>query len=194
MSATAAAVILLWGYGLIGTADIFYYHFYRFQLHERSECFREHLLHTVNVLLMPLVVAGLYVCRTGGLVLWLATAAALFQVIILLSDVLEEQASRAPFGGLPRPEYFIHIVVCMMHAASLALILGERPSAAWSLRAPALLEHFAPDGWSWAAMILGAFAVPLGTVHIALAVRGYRSIQARHLELGAAVVGSVAAG
>jgi hypothetical protein len=193
MSAMAAAVLLFWGYGAIGTCDILYYHLYRFRLYERPECFKEHVLHTANVLLTPLVVAGLYVGRTGGITLWLSTAVAAGQVLVLLSDVLEENASRARLGGLPRAEYFMHIVVCMMHAASLALVLSDRPAAAWSANAPMLLEPIAWNGWCWAIVILGAIAVPLGILHVALALRGYRSIQARQEPLVEAI-GSTAAG
>jgi hypothetical protein len=178
MSAMVAAVLLFWGYGTIGTCDLFYYHLYKFRLYERPESFKEHLLHTANVLLTPFVVAGLYVGRTGGSTLWLGAIVAVGQVLVLLSDVLEEHESRAQFGGLPRPEYLMHIVVCMMHAASLALVLGDRPASAWSLDAPMLLEPVRLDGCSWAMIVLGALAVPLGIVHVALAVRGYRSIQA----------------
>src|SRR5579859_7117153 len=98
--------------------------------------------------------------------------------MVLLSDILVEHESRAQLGGLPRLEYFMHIVVCMMHAASLALILGDRPTIAWSLNAPMVLERVRLDGWGWASVVLGALAVPLGIMHVALALRGYRSIQA----------------
>jgi hypothetical protein len=57
-----AAVLLFWGYGLIGTYDALYNHLYRFRLYERPESFREHLLHTANIVLTLPVVAGLYVC------------------------------------------------------------------------------------------------------------------------------------
>jgi hypothetical protein len=179
MSAMAAAVLLFWGFGAIGTFDLFYYHLYRFRLYERSECFKEHLLHTGMVLVTPLVVAGLYVGRTAGPTLWLGAGIAGAQVIFLLLDVFEEHESRAQLGGLPRPEYVMHIVVCMMHAASLALILGDRPAIAWSLNAPMLLEPVRLDGWCWAIMVLGAMAVPLGILHVVLALRGYQFIQGR---------------
>jgi hypothetical protein len=177
MTQSTAAILLLWGYAVIGTCDILYYHFYRFRLYERPESFREHLLHTTNVFLQPLVVAGLYVGRTGGLTLWLAAAVGAAQVVALLADVLEEHASRLRLGGLPRPEYFIHIVVVMMHAASLALILGDRPAAAWSPSAPMLLDPIELDGARWAVISLAAAAVPLGILHVVLAVRGYKTIQ-----------------
>jgi hypothetical protein len=180
MSAMAAAVLLFWGYGAIGTCDLFYFHLYKFRLYERRESFKEHLLHTANVLLTPFVVAGLYVGRTGGPALWLGAAFAGGQVIVLLSDVLVEHESRAQLGGLPRIEYVMHIVVCMMHAASLALILGDRPAIAWSLNAPVLLEPVRLDGWCWAVIVLGAMAVPLGILHVALALRGYKSMRQLH--------------
>jgi hypothetical protein len=194
MSVTAAAVLLFWGYGAIGTYDLLYYHLYRFRLYERPECFKEHLLHTAMVLLTPPVVAGLYVGRTGGLTLWLASGVAAAQVIALLWDVLIEHESRAQLGGVPRWEYFIHIVVVMLHAASLALILGDRPATAWSLDAPMLLDPIRMDGWCWAIVILGAIAVPLGILHAALAWRGYRSIQARSQGPSVTAVSTAAAG
>jgi hypothetical protein len=194
MSAMAAAIFLFCGFGAIGTFDIHYYHFHKFRLYKRPESFKEHLLHTAMVLLTPLVVAGLYVGRTAGPTLWLGAAIALVQMIVLLADVLEEHASRAQLGGLPRPEYFIHIVVCMMHAASLALIFYDRPASAWSLDEPMLLEPVRLDGWCWAIMVLGALAVPLGIVHVVLALRGYQSIQGRRVGPSLIAVQSAAAG
>jgi hypothetical protein len=178
MSAMAVAVLLFCGFGAIGTFDVLYYHLYKFRLYQRPESFKEHLLHTAMILLTPLVVAGLYVGRTGGPALWLATVIAGGQVIVLLADVFQEHESRAQLGGVPRLEYLIHIVVCMMHAASLALILNERPAVAWSLNAPMLLERVTLDGWRWAIVILAAVAVPLGVLHVALALRGHRFIRA----------------
>jgi hypothetical protein len=194
MTAMTAAILLFAGYGAIGTFDVLYYHLHRFRLYERPESYGEHLLHTANVLLTPLVVAGLYVGRTGGLTLWLATGVAAGQVVVLLWDVLVEHDSRAQLGGLPRPEYFIHIVVVMMHAASLALVLVDRPAIAWGLNAPMLLEPIKWDAWRGAMVTLGALAVPLGILHVALALRGYQSIQARRPGASLAAVGSSATG
>ena len=188
------AVLLFVGFGAIGTFDLFYYHLHKFRLYERPECFREHLLHTAMVILTPLVVAGLYVGRTGGPTLWLATGVAGAQMIALLTDVAGENESRARLGGLPRVEYVIHVVVCMIHAASLALILADRPAFAWSPDAPMLLEPIRLTGWSWAILFVGAAAVPLGIQHVALAVRGYQTIQARRQGPSLAAVQSTAAG
>jgi hypothetical protein len=129
-------------------------------------------------------VAGLYVGRTGGPVLWLGAGLACAQLLVLIADVLEEHQSRAQLGGLPRAEYVIHIVVCMMHAASLALVFADRPASAWSSNAPMLIEPIRRDVWFWTAIQLGIVAVPLGISHVRLALRGYRSIRARREVLG----------
>jgi hypothetical protein len=195
MGAMTAAVLLFWGYGAIGTFDVLYYHFYRFRLYERPECFQEHLLHTANVLVTPMIVAGLYIGVTGGHALWLGTGFAVTQLIVLLWDVVVEPDSRARLGGLPAPEYVIHIVVCMMHAASLALVLASRPSGAWSGSAPMWLEPIRWDARDCAMVALCVIAVPLGILHVVLAVRGSRAIRAGRSEpaVGGPVVGSIVA-
>jgi hypothetical protein len=71
----------------------------------------------------------------------------------------------------------MHIVVCMMHVASLALVLGDRPAGAWSRTSPLMLEPIKWDGRDRAMIVLGAMAVLLGILHVALAVRGSRFIR-----------------
>jgi hypothetical protein len=194
MSATTAAVLLYWGYGLIGTYDSLYYHLYRFRLYERPESFREHVLHTVNIFLTAPVAAGLYVARTAGLTLWLATGFAAAHIIVAFRDILEEHDSRAQLGGLQRPEYVIHVVVCMIQAASVALVLADRPAAAWSVSAPTLLEPIDLDARAWSMIAFAAVALALGILHVALAWRGYQSIRTAPKAPSTAAVASIAAG
>lgn len=194
MSAMTAAVLLYWGYGLIGTCDLLYYHLYRFRLYERPESFREHLLHTVNVFLNVPVAAGLYVAKTAGLALWLAAGFAAAHTLVALRDILEEHDSRAQLGGLQRPEYFMHVIVCMMQAASVALVLADRPAAAWSASARPLLESIDLDVRSCSMIAFAALAMALGILHVALAWRGYQSIRAAREAPSAPAVASIAAG
>jgi hypothetical protein len=188
MSTMTAAVLLYWCYGLIGTCDTLYYHLYRFRLYERPESFREHVLHTADIFLNVPVAAGLYMARTAGPTLWLATGFAVARTIVTLRDVMEEHDSRAQLGGLPRPEYFMHVVVCMMQAASLALVLADRPAAAWSVTALRLLEPIDLDARAWSMIAFAAVAVALGILNVALALRGYQSIRSAHKAPFAAAV------
>ena len=158
------------------------------------ESFREHLLHTANIVLTVPVVAGLYVCRAGGAALWLATAFAAAHTVVILLDVAVEYDARAQLGGVPRDEYVAHIVLCMMQAASLALVLGDHPSAAWSPNAPMLLEPINLDARAWSMIAIVVVALALGILNVALAWRGYQSIRAARKAPSAAAVASIAAG
>lgn len=133
------ASVLLLVIGLLGAFDVFYFH-HRGRLVERRESRREAWIHVARgpiyaaqFLLVP------NVRFTGKATLFLL---ALFAVDALVAalDVLEEPRSRAEAGGLPRGEYFMHVVLSVLVGAMLHSALG----AAWAARSMSSAVTIAP--------------------------------------------------
>ena len=127
---TAFYILLIAGH--LGFFDVVYFHTYRCQLHKRPECQREVFWHTVRHLIYALqflIVANLRF--HGAALLALALLYAL-DVFIAWSDVWEETASRAAQGGLPRGEYFMHVVLSLLIGGYL-LCVAQTVWPDWSL-------------------------------------------------------------
>jgi len=117
-----AAFYLLLVIGHIGLFDVIYFHFYRCRLHERPECHREVFWHTTRHViygLQFLIIANL---RFHGVALLLLATIYAADVAIAWSDVWEETVSRRNQGGLPRAEYFMHIVLSLLVGGYILLV------------------------------------------------------------------------
>jgi len=117
-----AAFYLLLVIGHIGVFDVVYFHYYRCRLHTRPECHREQFWHMVRHVvygLQFLIIANL---RFHGALLLILGAIYAADVFIAWSDVWEETISRRNQGGLPRAEYFMHIVLSLMVGAYIVLV------------------------------------------------------------------------
>jgi hypothetical protein len=117
-----AAFYLLLVIGHIGLFDVLYFHYYRCRLHARPECHREVFWHTIRHIiygLQFLIIANL---RFHGPALLLLGAIYATDVFIAWSDVWEETLSRRNQGGLPRAEYFMHIVLSLLVGAYILLV------------------------------------------------------------------------
>ena len=118
----AAAFYLLLVIGHIGVFDVTYFHYYKCALHTRPECHREQFWHLVRHViygLQFLIIANL---RFHGAALLLLLILYGADVFIAWSDVWEETVSRRDQGGLPRVEYFMHIVLSLMVGAYIVLV------------------------------------------------------------------------
>lgn len=117
-----AAFYLLLVIGHIGLFDVLYFHYYRCRLHARPECHREVFWHTVRHIiygLQFLIIANL---RFHGALQLVLAAIYAADVFIAWSDVWEETVSRRNQGGLPRAEYFMHIVLSLLVGAYILLV------------------------------------------------------------------------
>ncbi len=117
-----AAFYLLLVIGHIGLFDVVYFHYYRCRLHARPECHREVFWHTIRHViygLQFLIIANLRFHGAALLVLGGIYAA---DVFIAWTDVWEETLSRRNQGGLPRAEYFMHIVLSLLVGAYILLV------------------------------------------------------------------------
>jgi hypothetical protein len=182
MDAPAArdlAVLLLLPLAALAVGDGLYLHLWRLRLHERPECRREHLLHTVRALLFPPALVLVYGYESAGAALWLGGALVAGDTALEAWDTFEEPASRRALGGLAAREALLHVALVTLRAVSLALALASRPADAWSAGASPWLLDVAP--WQalvvWHGVLPGAVAVAL--LHAALAWRG-RSLPVGH--------------
>ena len=117
-----AAFYLLLVIGHIGLFDVLYFHYYRCALHTRPECHREQFWHLVRHViygLQFLIIANL---RFHGAALLFLVVLYGADVLIAWSDVWEETISRRSQGGLPRAEYFMHIVLSLLVGAYILLV------------------------------------------------------------------------
>lgn len=109
-----AAFYLLLAIGLLGAFDVLYFHMWRGRLQERAECQREVLWHTVRHLIYGLQFLWVPHLRFQGAALGLLAVLYAADVFVAWADVWEERDSRAPQGGLPRGEYFMHVVLSVL--------------------------------------------------------------------------------
>ncbi|QSQ11937.1 SRPBCC family protein [Myxococcus landrumensis] len=110
----SVAFYLLLLIGLLGAFDVVYFHLWRGRLQERAECQREVLWHTARHLIYALQFLWVPHVRFQG---WaLAVLALLYaaDVLVAFADVWEERDSRASQGGVPRGEYFMHVVLSVL--------------------------------------------------------------------------------
>jgi len=101
---------------------VLYFHIYRCSLATRPECHREVMWHTVRHLIYALQFAFVANLRFHGLALLFLAMVFAVDVWVAWSDVWEETASRKSQGGLPRGEYFMHIVLSLLVGCYLVLV------------------------------------------------------------------------
>jgi hypothetical protein len=114
----------------LGIFDVLYFHIYKCRLHLRPECRREVFWHIWRHLIYGLQFLWVANFRFYGSALILLGALYFFDIFIAWSDVLEENRSRASQGGLPRVEYFMHIVLSLL----VGLYMMATFEAIWSDR------------------------------------------------------------
>ena len=115
----AIAFYLLIIAGTLGAFDVAWFHIYRCRLADRPECQREVLWHTVRHAIYATQFLWVANLRFHGAALLVIAGLYGLDVFIALSDVLEENASRRAQGGLPRGEYFMHVVFSLLVGANL---------------------------------------------------------------------------
>ncbi|MEW6131330.1 MAG: hypothetical protein AB1757_30150 [Acidobacteriota bacterium] len=118
----STAFYLLLIIGHLGVFDVLYFHIYRCQLDRRPECHREVFWHTIRHAIYAsqfIIIANL---RFHGAALILLAIIYATDVFIAWADVWEETQSRRAQGGLPRGEYFMHIVLSLLVGCYLMLV------------------------------------------------------------------------
>ncbi|MEP7123779.1 MAG: hypothetical protein ABJE95_22815 [Byssovorax sp.] len=115
----ATAFYLLIIAGTLGAFDVVYFHIHISRLAQRPECQREVLWHTIRHAVYATQFLWVANLRFHGAALLFVAALYGLDVFIAWSDVLEETASRKAQGGLPRGEYFMHVVLSLLVGAYL---------------------------------------------------------------------------
>ncbi|MFY1828208.1 SRPBCC family protein [Myxococcus fulvus] len=132
------AFYLLLVIGLLGAFDVVYFHHWRGRLHERAECQREVFWHTARHLIYALQFLWVPHVRFQGWALGTLVVLYAVDVGVAFADVWEEKDSRAPQGGLPRGEYFAHVVLSVL----VGLYLMATFQAVWG-------DRLLPSGVRW---------------------------------------------
>jgi hypothetical protein len=94
----------------LGAVDIGWYHLRRFRLYDQPSARFETLTHLARGLLFALGTLILVRYRPTGAWFWGTVALFAADFVNNVLDVISEEKSRAPLGGLPHLEYIIHIV------------------------------------------------------------------------------------
>jgi hypothetical protein len=118
----AAAFYLLLAIGHLGFFDVVYYHTYVCGLHRHVECQREVLWHTMRHFVYGCQFVVVANVRFHGAALLLLASLYAADIYIAWADVWEETESRRTLGGLPRGEYFMHIVLSVLVGCYLATV------------------------------------------------------------------------
>lgn len=166
------ASILLFVIGLLGAFDVFFFH-HRGGLVHRPESRREAWLHVARGPIYAAQFVLIPNVRFAGSALVLLYALFAVDALVAALDVLEEPRSRAASGGLPRGEYFMHVVLSVLVGAMLHAALGD----AWGARTEPTSIAFAP---------IDAPFVRLALVVMAVSVMAHATWDALHLAFAGA--------
>lgn len=146
----------------IGSFDGLYYHIYRFRLFDQPASRAETVTHLLRGLSFAAAVLVISAGRPEGA--WYWAIAALFGADLLIDvvDVLIEPSSRKPLGGLPGPEYLIHMVVMAISGGIWVSFLVN--AWQWRNHATALVPYASnemPTWLIWDGRLMGAGALGL---------------------------------
>ena len=143
---TALEVLLL--LGILGAADTFYYHEWKLRLPETPSAGFELRLHASRDFAYALVFGSLAWITWLGLWIWPFALILLFEIVVTLTDFIEEDRTRR----LPPGERVMHAVMGITYGVFVALFY---PSA---VRWAALTSGFGRADYGWISWVLTLFA------------------------------------
>ena len=112
---TALEILLI--LGVLGALDTFYYHEWKLRLPETRSARRELRLHASRDFAYAVVFGSLaWITWNGGLI-WPFAAILLFEIVVTLTDFIEEDRTRK----LPAGERIMHAVMGIAYGVFLAL-------------------------------------------------------------------------
>jgi hypothetical protein len=164
-------------YSGVGAIDILYNHLYRYRLYAHASSFTEHVSHTAMTVNLIATVALLVFVEMGTLGFALFLTIQAVDVLNTLWDVFLEPKSRAPLGGLPPHEYFLHTIIFLLHGAFLWAVIGNwdqlvHGAGFGALRWPPLSTFLLCNA---VALMIGGLAMCV--LHVYLLGVGYRAIK-----------------
>ena len=143
---TALHVLLL--LGLLGALDTLYYHEWRLRLPETPTARRELRLHASRDFSYAIVFASLAWTTWDGALVWPLAAILLFEIVVTLTDFIEEDRTRR----LPAGERVMHALMGIVYGVFLSLLYPH--AVQWR----ALGSGFGPADYGVVSWILTFFA------------------------------------
>lgn len=136
--------------GMLGAFDTLYYHEYRLRLPARPYARRELQLHAIRDFLYALLFGSIGWLTWNGLLAWAFLALLIAEIIITLSDFLEEDRIRK----LPPGERVMHAIMGIIYGLFLAYLL---PAVFHWMHLPTGFDHvhFGWLSWLLSVMALG---------------------------------------
>jgi len=144
---TALLVLLL--LGVLGALDTLYYHEWRLRLPETPTARRELRLHASRDFSYAIVFASLAWTTWNGAFVWPLAAILLFEIVVTLTDFIEEDRTRRLPGG----ERVMHALRGIVYGVFLSLLYPH------ALQWWALGSGFGPADYGVVSWILTFFAV-----------------------------------
>jgi hypothetical protein len=143
---TALQCLLL--LGVLGGSDTLYYHEWRLQLPETPSARRELRLHASRDFAYAIVFGSLAWTTWNGAWIWPLAAILVFEVVVTLTDFIEEDRTRK----LPAGERVMHALMGITYGVFLALLYPH--AVQWSR----LASGFGAAGYGVLSWILTLFA------------------------------------
>ena len=128
----------------LGIFDGIYFHIYLYRLHMYPESRLEHWLHTARGFIFAPIAYLFFVTNASGLAFWAGFACLVVDLLLESFDVLVEKKAREKLGGMSSVEALIHVMATGFRMAALALVISQKPLAAWSLAPGLELPPFPP--------------------------------------------------
>jgi hypothetical protein len=112
------ALLVLMVMGLMGAADTFYYHEWKLRLPETPTARRELRLHASRDFAYAVVFGSLAWTTWDGWLVWPFVCVLLFEIIVTLTDFIEEDRTRK----LPAGERVMHALMGIAYGVFLSLL------------------------------------------------------------------------
>jgi uncharacterized protein len=134
--------------GLLGAFDTLYYHEWRLQLPETPTARRELRLHAARDFAYAIVFGSLAWITWNGAYIWPLAAILIFEIIVTLTDFIEEDRTRK----LPAGERVMHALMGIVYGVFLTLLYPY--AVHWSR----LASGFGAAGYGVVSWVLTVFA------------------------------------
>ena len=139
--------------GLLGAADTFYYHEWTLRLPETPTARRELRLHASRDFAYAIVFGSLAWATWNGAFVWLLAAVLVFEIVVTLTDFIEEDRTRK----LPAGERIMHALMGIVYGVFLTMLFPH--AVRWSR----LSAGFGLAGYGWLSWLLTLFAIGVFT-------------------------------
>jgi len=111
-------LLVLMALAIMGAADTFYYHEWKLRLPETPTARRELKLHAARDFAYAVVFGSLAWTTWNGALVWLLAAVLSFEIVITLTDFIEEDRTRK----LPAGERVMHALIGIAYGGFLTLL------------------------------------------------------------------------